>query len=113
MTLALQKGEVFKRDFEWQAGWYLRRAGDEIAQGYLDCLNESLRLLVVHPGLGFARRYRHPELRGLRSFPVNRPFQPHLIFYRHDSTTLFAVRVIHGARDLPRRLLEPSGDHDD
>lgn len=111
--LALQKGEVFKQDFERQAGWYLRHAGDEIAQGYLDGLNESLRRLAVHPGLGPVRRYRHPELKGLRSFPVHRPFQRHLIFYRHDSTTLYAVRLIHGARDLPRRLREPSEDNDD
>ena len=113
MTLALQKGEVFKRDFERQAGWYLRHANDEIAQGYLDCLNESLRLLVVHPGIGSARRYRHPELKGLRSFRVNPPFQRHLIFYRYDASTLYAMRVIDGARDLPRRLLEPTGGDDE
>jgi hypothetical protein len=30
-----------------------------------------------------------------------------LIFYRYDGTTLCAERVVHGARDLPRRLTEP------
>jgi plasmid stabilization system protein ParE len=29
-----------------------------------------------------------------------------LIFYRFDEETLMAERVIHGARDLPRRLLQ-------
>jgi hypothetical protein len=30
-----------------------------------------------------------------------------LIFYRHDETTLYVERSIHGARDLPRRLTQP------
>ena len=113
MTLALQKGEVFKQDFVRQAEWYLRHANDEIAQGYLDCLNETLRRLVFHPGLGRACRYHHPELKRLCVFRVEPPFQKHLIFYRHDVTTLHAVRIIHGARDLPRRLLQPPGDDDE
>jgi hypothetical protein len=29
-----------------------------------------------------------------------------LIFYRFDDQRLFAERIIHGSRDLPRRLLE-------
>lgn len=109
MSLQLHKGEVFKRDFEHQAEWYLRHANDEIAQGYLDSLDETLRLLTIHPGMGRLRRYRHSELKGLRSFRINPPYQRHLIFYRHGSTTLSAVRVIDGGRDLPRRLLEPPG----
>jgi len=32
-----------------------------------------------------------------------------LIFYRHDGERLFAERLMHGARDLPRRLVEPPG----
>ncbi len=109
MTLKLQKGEVFKRDFEHQAQWYLRHAGDDIAQRYWDYLNETLRLLTIHPAMGRARRYRHRELKELRSFRVNPPFERHLIFYRFDSNALYAVRVIDGARDLPRRLLQPPG----
>jgi len=31
----------------------------------------------------------------------------HLIFYRFNNETLFAEGVIHGARDLPWRLLQP------
>ena len=51
MTLALQKGEVFQQDFLRQAEWYLRHANYEIAQGYLDCLNETLRRLLQPPGV--------------------------------------------------------------
>jgi hypothetical protein len=38
---------------------------------------------------------------------VEKPFQKILIFYRHDATELSAERLMHGARDLPRRLSEP------
>jgi hypothetical protein len=46
-------------------------------------------------------------LKGLRSIPVARPFQQILIFYRSTETMLQAVRLMDGARDLPRRLAEP------
>ena len=32
-----------------------------------------------------------------------------LIFYRHYQQTLDALRVLHGARDLARRLPQPPG----
>jgi len=69
-----------------QALWYVREAGDEVA-----------------------RRFRDPKLRALRSFAVEQPFQRFLIFYREDGATLQAVRLMDGARDLPRRLVEPPG----
>ena len=43
----------------------------------------------------------------LRFCQIARPFQKHVIFYRYDDKSLFAERVMHGTRDLPRRLLEP------
>jgi hypothetical protein len=46
-------------------------------------------------------------VRGIRSFRVSHPFDRHLIFYRFDGSTLYAERVVHGMRDLPRRLVEP------
>jgi plasmid stabilization system protein ParE len=107
MTLALERADLFIRDFELQAGWYARQADEEVAGRYLQALDATLQLLRVHPGLGRTRRFRHPLLRGIRSFRVSPPFDRHLIFYRFDSSTLYAERVVHGMRDLPRRLLEP------
>ncbi len=46
-------------------------------------------------------------LRELRSFRVNPPFGRFLLFYRVTNDTLEAWRLMHGARDLPRRLVEP------
>lgn len=40
---------------------------------------------------------------------VEPPFQMHLVFYRADEAIISVERVIHGARDLPRRLRQPPG----
>jgi toxin ParE1/3/4 len=68
-----------------------------------------LHRLTHRPDLGRIRRFRDPRLHGLRSCPVDKPFGKLLIFYRATDDTLYAVRLIHGARDLPRRLLEVPG----
>ena len=53
--------------------------------------------------LGRAREFRHRELRGLRSCQLT-GFPSWLIFYRVRQSTVEIVRVLHGARDLPRAL---------
>jgi plasmid stabilization system protein ParE len=40
---------------------------------------------------------------------VRRPFHRHLIFYRYDAEMVYILRVMHGARNLGRRLREPPG----
>ena len=107
MSLGLQKADAFLEDFTLQALWYVREAGDEVARRFQKAVDSSLRSLCEQPGLGRVRRFNHPKLRGLRSFAVEPPFQRFLIFYREDAVSLQAVRLMDGARDLPRRLVEP------
>ena len=92
-----------------QFRWYETEASEEIALRYLAAVDRTVEDLAEHPDLGRLRHFEHPELQGLRSCLVARPFHRHLIFYRHDETTLDLVRVMHGARDLPRRLRQPPG----
>ena len=107
MNRSLRRASFFIRDFELQAEWYVREADEEVARRYLQALDATLQLLGVQPALGRTRHFRHPQLKGIRSFRVSPPFDRHLIFYRFDRSTLYAERVVHGMRDLPRRLLEP------
>ena len=107
MSLGLQKADAFLEDFTLQALWYVRQAGDEVARRFQKAVDSRLRLLCEQPGLGRIRRFRHLKLQGLRSFAVERLFQRLLIFYREDGVRLQAVRLMDGARDLPRRLTEP------
>jgi toxin ParE1/3/4 len=109
MTLALHRSDDFNRDFDLQYRWYLEQAGEAVASRYLDAVLTVLRLVANQPGLGRPRKFRHPTLQGIRSLRLPSPFSVHLIFYRYNPNELFAERMMHGARDLPRRLVEPPG----
>jgi toxin ParE1/3/4 len=109
MSLPLRRSEDFDGDFDLQYRWYLTHADARLAERYLEAVWATLQLLAAHPELGRQRKFRHPALSNLRSFRVVSPFQVHLIFYRHHATELSAERLMHGARNLPRRLVEPPG----
>ena len=51
-------------------------------------------------------RYRHPRLIGLRASAVAKPFGDWLIFYWDRPRHVHLFRLMHGARDLPSRLVE-------
>jgi plasmid stabilization system protein ParE len=109
MSLALQRSEFFNRDFDLQYRWYLANAGEEVAERYRHAVWTTLRSLADQPQLGRRRAFPRLRLQELRSFRVEPPFDAHMIFYRHTATELSAERLMHGARDLPRRLREPPG----
>ena len=77
------------------------------AKESVDAVNATVRLLATHPWIGKDTDYTHPRLAGIRLFLVQKPFNKHLIFYRVCGATLDIVRVVHGLRDLPTRLLNP------
>ena len=109
MSLAVRKSEAFLADLDAQFRWYEGQGGWDVAWRYLLGVDEALANLAEHPELGWRRTFHHPELRNLRCWLIPRPFHRHLVFYRHDLHTLDAVRVMHGARDLVRRLRQPPG----
>jgi toxin ParE1/3/4 len=107
MSRAIQKAGFFKQDFANQFGWYVDNAGPDIARRFQVALDDSLQKIAQQPELGRRRHFKHPQLQGLRSFPVDRPFNKLLLFYRVEVEHIEAWRLMHGARDLPRRLVEP------
>ena len=109
MSLAIQRAAFFVADFEIQAAWYADKAGPELAWRFQSALNDSLNKLSRQPDLGRNRHFRNPKLHGLRSYRVKHPFHKLLIFYRVEGEFLQALRLMHGARDLPRRLTEAPG----
>ena len=109
MRLAVRKSELFLGDLDVQYRWYETEASEEVAWRYLLAVDRTVEEFAQHPDLGRPRHFAHPELQGLRSCLAARPFHRHLIFYRHDETTLDLMRAMHGARDLPRRLRQPPG----
>jgi plasmid stabilization system protein ParE len=109
MSLAIQRAAFFITDFEIQFAWYVEKAGADLAWRFESALDSSLAKLSVQPDLGRVRHFQNPKLRNLRSYQVKRPFRKLLIFYRVEDDRLQAIRLMHGNRDLPRRLTEPPG----
>ena len=107
MSRAIQMALDFTADFENLFGWYVDKAGEEVAWRFQEALDASLVRISVRPDLGRPRHFRHPKLQGLRSFLVEHPFEKILIFYRANEERLDAIRLMHGTRNLPRRLIEP------
>jgi toxin ParE1/3/4 len=113
VSLALQETETFEADVARQFVWYLDEAGEAVAWRFKRSVDATLFKPARQPDLGHRRHFRNPILRDLRSFCVGRPFNRLLIFYRIHEEALVAWRLMHGSRDLPRRLVEPPGDGGD
>jgi toxin ParE1/3/4 len=106
VSLVILKSGYFWADINESVDWYREQAGPHIAERSVDSVEESLRALAKTPGLGRKRFEQFAELIGIRSWHVSQPFYKHLVFYRHDDQFLYVERLIHGARDLPRRIRE-------
>ena len=62
---------------------------------FLDKIDAKLKFLAQHPLAGEAR----PELAAdVRSFPIGN----YVIFYRPSEDGIDVLRILHGARDIPR-----------
>ena len=113
MSLVIQKTPSYHADVTNQFSWYFDEAGEELAWRFFNAADQTLHKLSRQPDLGRRRKFRHPLLHGPYSFPAERPFQKIIIFYRVTENTLQAWRLMHGARDLPRRLAQPPGSSAD
>ncbi len=109
MNESFRRNPHFTADVQEQFSWYWDRAGEEVAWRFELAVERTLHQLALQPGLGRHRRFRNPALQGLQSFRVEPPFNKLILFYRTDGGVTQAVRLMHGSRDLSRRLLEPPG----
>lgn len=106
MRLALRRNPSFTADVLRQFGWYWDEAGENVVWRFEARVEETLLAIVRQPNLGRPRRFRSPQLQGLRSILIGRPFNQLVLFYRVGADGVEAWRLMHGARDLPRRLVE-------
>jgi toxin ParE1/3/4 len=63
-------------------------------------------MLADRPFAGRPFSTKVVRLRELRRFPVSRPFEKHLIFYKPAAMGIDVVRVLHGARDIEAILAD-------
>ncbi|HYV28965.1 MAG TPA: type II toxin-antitoxin system RelE/ParE family toxin [Candidatus Eisenbacteria bacterium] len=105
----MTRNRFFTADVQREFAWYWDEAGENVAWRFEAAVERTLLAIARQPGLGRERRFRHPTLRSLRSFGVEPPFKKLLIFYRIENDCVEVWRLMHGARDLPGRLLEAPG----
>jgi toxin ParE1/3/4 len=107
MSHSFRRTPLFTADVQREFAWYWDEAGEEVAWRFEAAVERTLLAIARQPDLGRERHFRNPALRALRSFRVEPPFKKLLIFYRLEDNCIEAWRLMHGARDLPRRLAEP------
>lgn len=82
-----------------EIGDYLSQQSLAVADRFLDAVEAALTLLADEPGVGTLREFSHPDLAGVRSWPI-RGFENFLIFYRETPGGIEVIRFLHGARDI-------------
>lgn len=108
-SLSIQSSPNATEDIRLQTIWYDENAGRDIAERYVSSFMETADSLSKQPDLGRMCHFRSRKLAKLRCIRMEGAFGKHLIFYQLLDGTLYVFRVLHGMRDLPRRLLEPPG----
>ena len=86
-----------------EAYLYIGADSPAAAERLLDAVEVAVQFLFENPGAGRQREFRSPRAQGVRSWVVT-GFQTYVIFYRAVGAEMEVVRLVHGARDIPRLL---------
>jgi len=106
MSLRIYYAPWFDADNQFRVAWYAEKGGVTFAERFVAAVEQTIKQLAENPARGRCRYPRDPDLAHIFGVRIVRPFQKHLLYYRFNEDTLFLERLIHGARDLPRRLKE-------
>ncbi len=78
---------------------------EDVADRFIDGVNESVATLAKRPTLGSPKKLKNPRLHGLRRWPVAE-FPVIRIYYITKDDELRIIRVLHGKRDVDQILGE-------
>jgi toxin ParE1/3/4 len=92
-----------RRDILSNAMYLREHGGSEIAQRFLESLQNTFESLAKMPKLGVLCTFESAALRRLRRWPV-KGFENWLIFYLPRRDGVEIVHEIHGARDIESLL---------
>ncbi|MGH6958778.1 MAG: type II toxin-antitoxin system RelE/ParE family toxin [Caulobacteraceae bacterium] len=87
-----------RQDIDGAIDYYLVEAGERVALGFIDALEEALRAVERDPAAGSPRYAHELSLPGLRSRILRR--YPYLVFYVERDEVVDVWRVLHAARDI-------------
>jgi toxin ParE1/3/4 len=97
--------ERASRDVEAAVEYYAGEAGEQIASGFIDALENAFGRIASNPATGSPRFGDTLELPGLRTWTLKR--YPWLIFYIERPDHIDVWRVLHTRRDIPATLQAP------
>jgi toxin ParE1/3/4 len=100
-----------RQDVALAAAWYAGQGGLPLELAFTAALEDALRHLMRHPGMGSERCAEALAIPGLRQWPI-RKF-PHSVFYLERPGQLDIWRVLHGRTDIPAWLGDPDNDPTD
>jgi toxin ParE1/3/4 len=99
--------QVAQQDIDEAVAYYLQEAGELVALGFVDALEEALKHIAKHPQTGSPRYAVELDLAGLRMWPLKR--YPYLVFYAEQEQHVDVWRVLHGQRHIPAWLQDSAG----
>lgn len=82
---------------------YIARDNPDAADRTYQAAQDTFEKLADMPTIGTLYRTRHPQLKGLRFFPVKR-FYNYIVYYREIKDGIEIVRVLHSRMDKNLRL---------
>jgi toxin ParE1/3/4 len=97
--------EQANRDVDEAVAHYLSEAGEAVAIGFIDALEQTYAHIGRHPSTGSPRYAHELNLPGLRAWPLTR--DPYLVFYVERSDHVDVWRVLQGQRDIPVWMQDP------
>jgi len=98
--------ERARRDIDEAVEHYLAEAGEAVALDFIDALEDACRRIGDQPAGGSPRYAHELDIPGLRVRPVGK--FPYLVFYVERGADIDVWRVLHGARDIPTWMREPT-----
>ncbi|HSU66087.1 MAG TPA: type II toxin-antitoxin system RelE/ParE family toxin [Tepidisphaeraceae bacterium] len=83
---------------------YIALRNLDAGKAFYDAIENALKLLAEHPGVGALRQVKNPKLHGLRSWPLT-GYRNYLVFYLPlPSGGVEVLHVLHGARSFGELL---------
>ena len=100
--------ERARRDIDEAVEHYLAEAGEAVALGFIDALEDTRRRIGEQPASGSPRYAHELDIPGLRYLTVGK--FPYLVFYVEGGAETDVWRMLHGARDIPAWMREPGNE---
>lgn len=97
MTIRVQPAT--RTDILRQVGYYAELGRPDVAERFLAAVEAAFSSLQATPAAGTPKQFAHPDLSGLRSWPV-RGFEDIRLYYVQREQELIVLRILHGRRDI-------------